>query len=337
VKIALLCNERPARVPPGSPDDAFEEYDTPETLRAIAAALAETGSFVERVPADRRMGRLLEDGGFDFVFNLAEGEGRRCREAVPAAVCELLGLPFTGPDALTLALTLDKALARRALALDVPSAPAVLWEAERADDPDLAADLSRLAYPAIVKPNDEGSSKGIDAGSLAAGPREAEARCRLLHARYGCPALVEEFLPGAEVTVGIVGNGREARILGMMEIAPCDDAAPFLYSVEVKRDYRRRVRYHVPPRLPAATLEEIARLGLAAYRVLGCRDAARIDFRMDAAGQPHFLECNALPGLDPEHSDLVILSRGIMMHGDLVRGILADASKRFALALPCVS
>ena len=339
MKIALLCNERPARVPPGSPDDAFEEYDTPETLRAIAAALEETGSRVERVPADRHLGRRLEEGGFDFVFNLAEGEGRRCREAVPAAACELLDIAFTGPDALTLALTLDKALARRAVAPDVPSAPAVLWDPERSDDPDVVAELGGLSYPAIVKPNDEGSSKGIDAGSLVAGAREAEARCRFLHARYGCPALVEEFLPGAEVTVGIVGNGREARVLGMMEIAPRDaaEAAPFVYSVEMKRDYRRRVRYHVPPRLPAATLEEIARLGLAAYRILGCRDAARIDFRLDAAARPRFLECNALPGLDPEHSDLVILSRGLVTHGDLVRGILADAAKRFALALPCAS
>ena len=113
MKIALLCNERPDRVPPGLPEDAFAEYDTSDTLEAVAAALEITGARVERVTADPRLPWGLAAGGFDFVFNVAEGEGRRCREAVPAAVCELLGIPFTGPDALTLAVTLDKALAKR--------------------------------------------------------------------------------------------------------------------------------------------------------------------------------------------------------------------------------
>jgi len=346
VKIALLCNEKPARVPPDRAEDAFCEYDAPETLAAISAELETGGDRVERVPADRRLPERLDAGRFDFAFNLGEGEGRRCREAIPAAVCELLGIPFTGPDALTLAVTLDKAMARRIVAPDVPSARAVLWPGP--DAPTGACDaLGALSYPAIVKPNDEGSSKGIGGDAVADGPREAEAKCRRLFETYGCPVLVEEFLPGAEVTVGILGNGPEARVLGLMEIAPAEPAPAsgegdgdgegerFVYSRIVKRDYRRRVRYHFPPRIPVATLDTIAARALAAYRLLGCRDAARLDFRLDAAGEPLFLECNALPGLDPENSDLLILSRGVggPSHGDLVRGILADAMRRQSAAV----
>ena len=323
MRIALLHNARPERLPAGLPDDAFEEYDREETIASVAVALEGAGAEVRRVPADAQLPFRLSEGRFDFAFNMAEGQGRRCREAIPAAVCELLSLPYTGSDALTLAVTLDKAVARRLVSPDVPVARAALVESE-AD----AERLQELSYPALVKPNDEGSSKGIRADALAADPKAAAEGCRRLSALYGCAALVEEFLPGAEVTVGVVGNGASARVLGMMEIAPAHSNGPFVYSVEVKRDFRSRVRYHVPPRLSQAVRDDIERLALAAYRLLGCRDVARLDFRCDAAGRPRFLECNPLPGLDPDSSDLVILSRGILPYGELVRGILRDAASR---------
>jgi D-alanine-D-alanine ligase len=243
VKVALLHNPRPAVTPPELPDDAFEEYDRVETLAAITHALEALGARVEAVPADRRLPWRLDEGRYDFAFNIAEGTGRRCRESIPAAVCELLGVPFTGSDSLTLALTLDKALARRVVSPEVPVAPAVLLDAE-----DGEAALASLRYPVLVKPNDEGSSKGIRDGAVVEDAAAALARGRWLRARYGCPVLVEQYLPGAEITVGITGNGAAAAVLGMMEIAPAADEQPFVYSVDVKRDWRRRVRYHVPPR-----------------------------------------------------------------------------------------
>jgi D-alanine-D-alanine ligase len=261
-----------------------------------------------------------------------EGAGRRCREAVPAAICEFLGLPVTGSDALTLAATLDKAVARRIVSPEVPVARGVLVEGP-ADELTLAG----LPYPVVVKPNDEGSSKGILRESLCADVIAATGRCRWLRDRYGCPVLVEEFLPGMEVTAGVRGNGSEAALIGLMEIAPAEDRGePFLYSLETKRDFRRQVRYHVPPRLQAAHLEEIRSHALNAYRLLGCRDFARIDFRLDAAGRPRFLECNALPGLHPESSDIVILSRRLRPEHErpyqgLVQGILRDAAERYGV------
>jgi D-alanine-D-alanine ligase len=339
MKIALPHNPRPEDGSAGRTDDAFEEYDSAGTIARIARALGGLGAEVVPVPADRRLPWRLEEGRFDFVFNIAEGEGRRCREAVPAAVCELLGLPSTGSDPLTLALTLDKALARRVVSPEVPVARAVLveWVPEGMAEgmPEgVAAELAALRYPVIAKPNDEGSSKGIRDGALAYDVDGAVERCRWLRARYDCPVLVEEFLPGAEVTVGVVGNGAEARVLGMMEIAPASGDGPFVYTVEAKRAWRRRVRYHVPPRLDAARLAEIGRLALTAYRLLGCRDIARIDFRLDGDGEPRFLECNPLPGLDPEYGDIVVLSRSLLPYEELVQGILRDAARRAGVRIP---
>jgi D-alanine-D-alanine ligase len=331
MRVAILHNPRPDD-DPAALDDAFEEYDGPDTIAAIADALADMG--VEPVPlvANARFPAALMEGSFAFVFNIAEGAGRRCREAVPAAICEFLGMPFTGSDALTLAATLDKAVARRLVSPDVPVARGVL-----VPDPADGRALDALCYPVVVKPNDEGSSKGIRRESLCGDAAAAAERTRWLRDRYGCPVLVEEFLPGTEVTAGVRGNGSGASLIGLMEIAPAvEGGEPFLYCLDTKRNFRREVRYHVPPRLPRAHLEEIQLHALNAYRLLGCRDIARIDFRLDADGRPRFLECNPLPGLNPDSSDIVILSRAVWpgrsrVYQDLVQGILRDAAERHGM------
>src|SRR6266480_1298555 len=142
MKIALLYNARPEAIASGVPDDAFEEFDSIETIESIVGALRKLGVAVEPILADRRLPWRLAEGKFDFVFNIAEGEGRRCREAVPVAVCELLGIPFTGSDALTLSVTLDKSIARRIVSPDVPVARGVLVTSEAEE-----AELSSLQYP----------------------------------------------------------------------------------------------------------------------------------------------------------------------------------------------
>lgn len=323
MKIALLCNIRPIDASLGSADDTFEEHDSEETIESIRTTLRGLGAMVEPVAADRDLPARLENGGYDFAFNIAEGTGRRCREAIAVAVCELVGLPFTGSDMLTLGITLDKSVARRVVSPEVTVARGFLVE-NRGDQPDLAA----LRYPVLVKPNDEGSSKGIRDGPVAFDVAGAVERCARLQECYGCPVLVEEFLGGPEVTIGVAGNGREARVIGMMEIASPRDDRCFVYSLEVKRDWLRRARYHQPPRLTAETIAALERSALTAYRLLGCRDIARFDFRLDTGGQPHFLECNPLPGLNPLSGDIVILSQATLGYEKLVQGILIDALHR---------
>jgi D-alanine-D-alanine ligase len=325
VKVALLYNARTA-AHPGLPDDAFEEYDSDATISSIAAALRAIDADVHPVEADARLPWRLTEGAFDFAFNMAEGQGRRCREAVPAAVCELLGLPFTGSDALTLGITLDKFVAKRVVAPEVPVARGVLVESDSDE-----ARISALSFTVIVKPNDEGSSKGIRENPIATDIDAAIARCCWLRERYGCPVLVEEFLTGPEVTVGVVGNKSDVRVLGMMEISPASGAENFVYSLEAKRDYTNQVRYFIPPRLKAHSIQRLSQLALTAYNLLGCRDIARVDFRLDAKGVPHFIECNPLPGLNPVTGDIVILSRAILPYEKLVQGILQDALVRTAI------
>ncbi len=322
-RIALLHNPKPQEAASPWPDDCFEEYDCQETIAAIQGAIEELGAVVVPTVADRDLPQRLAEENFQFVFNIAEGAGRRCREAIPAAICELLGLPCTGSDLLTLGLTLDKAMARRIVAPDVPVPKGIL--VERDSDLDW---LETLRYPVIIKPNDEGSSKGIRNNPVADDADGARARCRWVRDHYGCPVLVEEFMDGMEVTVGILGNAPSERILGVMEIAPNNRRDRFVYSLEVKRDWHRQVQYHVPARLNAATLAEMERLAIKVYRLLGCRDCARMDFRMNQAGQPFFLECNPLPGLNPVHSDMVLLSKHGLSYKSLVQGILLEAMQR---------
>jgi len=329
MKVGILYNPRPLESAAGAPDDAFEEYDGPETIAAIAGALRGLGVESVAVEAGADFPARLQQERVEFVFNIAEGAGRRCREAVPAAICEFLGLPYSGSDPLTLGATLDKYVARRIVSPDVPIARGVLVE-----DADDEAAIRQLAFPVVVKPNDEGSSKGIGPQSFCRDAEEAALQCRWLREHHDYQLLVEEFLPGAEVTAGILGNRSDAHVLALMEIAPAGQSAgPFLYSIETKRDYLRQVRYHIPPRLGPRELCEIELLALTAYRLLGCRDFARIDFRLDAAGQPRFLECNPLPGLNPVSSDLVILSRDVLPYDRLIQGIFLAAARRVKLSM----
>src|SRR5262249_40359407 len=205
----------------------------------------------------------------------AEGQGiSRSREARVPAVLEMLGIPFTGSDPLTLAATLDKECAKRLVqAAGVATPRGVVVED---DSKEIAG---ALTFPVIVKPAWEGSSKGIRSNCFVSDPDELAEAVESLQADHRQPILVEEFIQGDELTVGILGND-PPEILGTRRVPPRQPAARFIYSLDVKRDYLRQVRYECPARLPANVLDEIGRAALTAYRALGCRDVARIDFRL---------------------------------------------------------
>jgi D-alanine-D-alanine ligase len=234
----------------------------------------------------------------------------------------MLGIPYTHSDPLACALTLDKALAKRVVASHgIPTAPFALVESvaqARAVD---------LRFPLFVKPNAEGSSMGVRATSRCATRAELVAECERVLRDYRQPALVETFLPGVELTVGVIGND-PPRPIGVMEIRPrlvANDA--FVYGLETKRDYENQVEYHVPPRtLDAAKVREVEAVAIGAFRALGCRDVARFDVRLDAAGVPNFIEVNPLPGLSPLSSDIVIMARAAGRTYEQLIGAIVDAA-----------
>jgi D-alanine-D-alanine ligase len=186
-----------------------------------------------------------------------------------------------------------------------------------------------LTPPLFVKPVAEGSSKGVTRRSRIEGRDELAGACaELIHA-FRQPVLVESFLPGREMTVGIVGNGEDARVLGVMEVS-FRTGADTAYTAQNKREYETRVSYQVLDGEPLA--QRAREVALAAYTALGCRDAARIDLRCDAAGEPQFLEINPLPGLHPTYSDLPMLSNlaGIP-YSELLGRIVEAAGRRWGL------
>ena len=325
MKAAVVYSRLPAG-PLAPDDDRFEEFDAPDVPAAVAAALERLGHRARAIEDDERLvGRLRRDRP-DFVVNLAEGRSGRGREAIVPSICEHLSLPYTGSDALTLAASLDKDVAKRLVSPFVEVAPG--WVV-RPGEP-----LPEVCFPAIVKPVCEGSSKGIrDGASVVRDPRALAQQVRRVTERYGQPALVETYIEGAELTAAVLG-GERPRVAALMQAIPLrGDPHQFVYSLEAKRDWRNRVRYAVPPELPASARADLSRAALAVFAALGCRDVARIDFRVTRAGKPVFLEANPLPGLSPEKGDIVIATRAAgLSYDELIGAIIERAAAEAARA-----
>jgi D-alanine-D-alanine ligase len=339
VKIGLTFNLKGAdKASPAGEfigSDAEEEFDSPETIAALADAIRSLGHEVELLGDGEPLLRKLLDGPRpELVLNIAEGLGvSRTRESRVPAVLEMLGVPYTGSDPLTLAATLDKECAKRLVAYAGIATPG--WAlVEHGDLTAVEKPLAKLGWPRIVKPNFEGSSKGVLRSGVvhdAAGMQAAVAR---LAEAYHQPILIEEFIEGDELTVGVVGNA-PPQVLGIMRILPKrPEDGPFIYGIEVKRHWEEHLEYESPARISAADADAVRGATLAAWKALGCRDVARFDFRL-RRGVPYFLEVNPLPGLSPFSGDIVFLARGVgISHGQLIGRILDAAAERCGVVRP---
>lgn len=327
VALAYDCQED--YLAAGASPEEVMEFDKAETIDALEDSLAALGHRVERVGRGIDLARRLAAGErWDMVFNIAEGLNGRSREAQVPALCELFGQPYTFSDPLTCALTLDKPLAKRLVrdhGLPTPAFAVIECEADLD-----AIDLTDLPFPLFVKPAAEGSSKGVTGRSKVADPGELRQAGAALLAAFGQPVLVEPFLPGREVTVGVVGSGDEAEAVGVLEVSFVGGSDLDAYTALNKDEFQERVGYQLLDGEPLA--REARRLALAAYRALDCRDAGRVDLRCDAAGALQFLEVNPLPGLSPRTGDLPILARmsGIS-HSELLGRIVDSAARRWGI------
>lgn len=304
-----------------APEDQYGEFDSDETIDRLETAISQLGYSVCRIGNMQGLVAFLAAGqNVDVVFNIAEGRWGRNRESQIPALLEAYAIPYTFSDPLTLGICLDKAFTKQ------------IWQqAGLSVNPfclvDSAADFrapleAGLQFPLFVKPLREGSSKGVRQESLVETAEELQTQIERVVTAYQQPALVEEFLPGREFTVGVVGSGASARVLGALEV-------PYVEVCKVngfaqKRDDVWKTYTQIAP---GDELDKLADLSLRAYQVLGCRDAGRLDLRMDRHGQPQLMEINTLPGLSA-HSALPLIAANagltfVMLLAEIIDGALA--------------
>jgi len=312
------------RVDSKSGNDSEAEYDTPETVGAIQSAIESFGHTVVPLEATAEFPRLLAESKVALVFNIAEGVVGRNREAVVPALCELLGIPYTGSDSATLSIALDKALSKKVLRQHDVLTPE--FQVMQTGRERLSA---ALRFPVIVKPNQEGTSKGISPASVVDDEAALRVAAREIVERYRQPALIEEYIAGREFTVGLLGD-RRPRVLPPMEILFKDpqNGRP-VYDYAIKQDWQKYVEYCCPARLTATEVRAIERAARESFVALDCRDVARVDLRVSPQGKVYVLEVNPLPGLTPDYSDLVLIGKAAGLdYRTLIGEILAGGLKR---------
>lgn len=282
------------------------EFDEPETITAIHDAIVANGYMCTDIEADDDAYGKLKDlkGKIDFVFNIAEGLRGEIREAQIPAILEMLGIPYTHSGALASAITLDKTLTKKIWlyhGLPTPKFVSIGYK----DKPY----AENLRFPVLVKPNAEGSSKGVFNDNVVADPDRLVGKIREIRKAYGNGVLIEEFLEGREFTVSVLGNPGVGKGVYTLPIVEQNfDVFPAgmhrLASYEAKWFFEDtlpdpRVAYHCPAPIDANLEKLTTQLCIKAFTVLGCRDIARIDIRLDGEGKPHLLEINTLPGMMP--------------------------------------
>ncbi|MDA1232199.1 MAG: D-alanine--D-alanine ligase [Planctomycetota bacterium] len=326
MRIGLTYDLRDEYLAAGYSEDETAEFDRPDTIDAIDDALRGLGHETIRIGHARQLIERLATGErWDLVFNICEGMHGLGREAQVPAILDVFEIPYTFADPCVMSVCLDKGVTKCVIGdAGVPTP-----QFEVIDSLDRLKNLKLLRYPLFAKPIAEGTGKGVTPASRVSNPVELEAICEELLLRYRQPVLVEQYLPGREFTVGILGTGKAARCLGTLEIVLRDGAESDVYSFVNKERCEELVDYRLVKAGNDAQVARAEQLALAAWKALNCRDAGRIDLRCDADGEPQFIEANPLAGLHPFHSDLPMLATAVgMTYEDLIRQIIDSASRR---------
>jgi D-alanine-D-alanine ligase len=332
--VAILANlKKNAPQLPDQPPDAWADLDSEKTIESLSEALRQGGGHrVTFLEANVELLDKLREIKPDICFNIAEGHYGDSREAQIPALLELLKIPYTGSRVMTQAISLDKIMTKRVWkSFGLRTAP--FQSFIRADEP-LNPDLT---FPLFVKPSREGTGIGVTAKSIASNEQELREQLTYIINTYEQPALVEKFLAGRELTVGIIGNLPNQYVFPPIEVTT-QDVAPEergLYTYHVKAHIDDAMSYLKVPTLEPAFLAEVQQLALDAHNAIDSQDVSRVDIRCDEQGTPYLLEINTLPGMSPGFSDLAIGADVINMGYEwLVNTILNLACHRFGLAAP---
>ena len=352
IRVALLANLK-SNAPPisGMPEDQWADLDSEPTLNALVLAIQAGGHICEFLEGDVTLFNSLGKFNPDICFNICEGHFGDAREAQVPAILEMLRIPYTGSKVLTLALGLDKPMTKRVLTYhDLPTPPFQVFE--RIDE-DINDDMT---FPLFAKPSREGTGMGVSAKSIVRNESELREQVAYILERYKQTALVEHYIEGREVTVGVIGNLDRpvARRLPEDEEAPRIQAGlrflpplevnlkPYtnddiVYSNRLKVELADKLEYLCPAPLDPALVEDLNWYAAAVFRVTGSLDVGRVDFRLDENNnmKPYILEINHLPGLSPGVSDLVIEAAAAGIgHTELVNMILDTSLERYGLKNP---
>ena len=322
-------------------DDTFAEWDTWETINAVKDAL-EIFHNVKLIEANDSVFENLKASKPDIVFNIAEGFNGVSREAQIPSFLDMLQIPYTGSDPLTLATCLDKSRTKEILSYyKIPNAKFVTCLPESSANILDEVLNARLKFPLIVKPISEGSSKGIFSSSFVKNNDELEAEVKRVTLEYNQSAIVEEFLSGREFTVAILGNGSEATVLPVVEINYNDFPGDFIpiYSYEAKWILDTRENpldvFTCPAKIDSELETKIKSVALNAYYILRCKDWSRVDVRLDQNNEPNIIEINPLPGILPNPVDNSCFPKAARTAGlnynDMINHVLFVAAKRHNL------
>jgi D-alanine-D-alanine ligase len=328
--IGLTYDLRSIYLAEGYGEEETAEFDREETIVALEKALRELGQETDRVGRARELVQRLAAGNrWDLVFNIAEGMNGIGRESQVPAILDVYHIPYTFSDPLVMGLTLHKGLTKRVLrdaGIPTPDFKEILT----------FQDTDRISFPApyFVKPMAEGTGRGIGPDSIIHDAEGLRKTCGAMMKEFHQGLLVETFLPGREFTVGLLGTGVKAEVIGTMEVHLLSGAEPHVYSYANKERSEDLVEYQLVFSAEDKSVAQAEEIALKAWRFLGCRDAGRIDLRCDASGQPYFLEVNPLAGLHPTHSDLpIICQQSGIPYIRLIERILESASQRLGKGL----
>lgn len=296
-------NENLVRNYPERLDDTFAEWDSEETIDAVKAALEAGGHEVTLIEADKDAYEKFKIINPEFVFNVAEGLNGSSRESQIPAMLEMLNIPFTGSDSVTIGICHDKSRCKEILSYyKIPNPKFFITDAIHKID-------EKITFPKFVKPLHEGSSKGIYNSSVVNNSAELRNEIVRIKECYNQPSLVEDFLSGKEFTVAMLGNGDEVKVLPVVEINLDSVPEGFnkIYSYEVKWFFDTRESkldiFKCPAEIDADLYRQIENVCKDAYKALRLRDWARIDVRLDKNNIPNIVEVNPLPGILPDPAD----------------------------------
>lgn len=347
-RVAVIANIKgETSLPHDGPPDAGAEFDRMDTIQAIRSAIESDGHVTSFLPADATLPDRLKKFYPDICFNIAEGLGGDAREAQVPALLEMLHVPYTASRVLANALALDKTMTKR-IWRDAGLPTASFQEFVTGNEP-----LSpHLTFPLFVKPAREGTGMGMDGNSIVYDEQQLRARVRWVVETYRQPALVEDYLPGREFTVGVLGRPDAARYslrpdlyeadgfhrFPILEVEASGSVTPGVYGNLAKTLHEGDdgiPDFICPADVEPALAEKLQDLAIRGHLAVGAVDVSRLDLRLDAAGEPRLIEINSLPGLSPGFSDLCVIAQAEgITYQELILEILYLGASRFGLLLP---